>query len=156
MSGGFNPLKDVYKTTVFDLMTWRNDHKSAFAKGPARGGIPLNIIAKKPSAELKPGQTDESELGDYATLDVVLKELIEGETPIARIVAQGFDSAYVTKISNMLDRAEYKRRQAAPGVKVTARALFGDRRYPLTNGFRSAERLGAPFTTRLHAYGAVP
>lgn len=151
MSGGFNPLKDVYKTHVFALMDWRNKHRPADALGPDGAVIPQAIIDKKPSAELKPGQTDESELGSYAALDAVLTELIEHETPVTAIVAKGYDAAYVAKISRLLDRAEYKRRQAAPGVKVTSRALFGDRRYPVTNGFVTARRLDNDFAARAQA-----
>jgi NAD+ synthase len=156
MSGGFNPLKDVYKTSVFALMEWRNRARPTGALGPSGTVIPQAIIDKKPSAELKPGQTDESELGSYAALDAVLQELIERETPIAAIVAAGHDAAYVAKISRLLDRAEYKRRQAAPGVKVTSRALFGDRRYPVTNGFITAARLGDAFAARMQARIAAP
>jgi len=151
MSGGFNPLKDVYKTTVFSMMEWRNHHKPAIGLGPTGLVIPQNIITKPPSAELKAGQTDENELGSYATLDAVLTELIERETPIVQIIAKGYDAEYVMKISDMVDRAEHKRRQAPPGVKLTSRALFGDRRYPITNGFRSSHRVRADFAARLNA-----
>ncbi len=149
MSGGFNPLKDVYKTTIFKLMEWRNHHKPFIGLGKQGLVIPTNIIHKPPTPDLKPGQTDEAELGSYYTLDPLLEELIENETPINDIVAKGFDKEYVRKISNLLGQSEFKRRQAAPGVKVSRRALYGDRRYPVTNGFRSAERF-VSFRSRMN------
>jgi NAD+ synthase len=149
MCGGFNALKDVYKTSVFKLMEWRNNHKPGFGLGPEGIVIPENIICKPPSAELKPGQTDEGELGSYALLDALLEQLIEKETPIAEIISQGFAREYIAKISELLDVSQFKRQQAAPGVKVSSRALFGDRRYPVTNAFRSSQRLGPSFAERV-------
>ncbi len=135
MCGGFSVLKDVYKTTVFDVSRWRNQIHPAGALGPAGRIIPERIITKPPSAELKPDQTDQDTLPPYDELDAILQFLIEDERSIADIVASGHDEATVRRIWRMLDRAEYKRRQAPPGVKITARAFGRDRRYPITNGF---------------------
>jgi NAD+ synthase len=132
-------LKDVYKTTVFALSRWRNDNKPDDALGPeARGGgsvIPERVITKPPSAELKSDQTDQDTLPPYENLDAILKCLIEGEMSLDDIAAQGHDIKTAERVWHMLDRAEYKRRQAPPGVKITRRAFGRDRRYPLTNRF---------------------
>lgn len=151
MSGGFNPIKDVWKTQVFALMKWRNDNKPNLGLGPAGPIIPEAIITKPPTAELKPGQTDERELGNYDQLDDVLRHIIEKETPLRQIIAAGHAADYVLKIDGLVGTAEYKRRQSAPGVKVSRRALQGDRRYPITNGFRSGHRVRGDFQTRLNA-----
>ncbi|MDP6429622.1 MAG: NAD+ synthase [Rhodospirillales bacterium] len=135
MCGGYSVLKDIYKTTVFALSRWRNENKPKGALGSDGLVIPERIIAKKPSAELKPGQFDEDTLGAYDELDDILKNLIEGEHAVEDIVARGHDLETVRRVWKMLDRAEYKRRQAPPGVKITSRAFGRDRRYPITNGF---------------------
>jgi len=141
MCGGYNVLKDVYKTTVYALSRWRNAVDVATlpvgVMGPAGLTTPERIIAKAPSAELKPDQLDQDSLPPYPTLDAILEALIEDEKPIADIVADGFDRDLVLKIWRMLDIAEYKRRQAPPGVKITRRAFGRERRYPITNGFRA-------------------
>ncbi len=152
MSGGFNPIKDLWKTEVFELMRWRNQHTSPIGLGPKGKIIPESIITKPPTAELKPGQQDENELGSYPVLDEVLKHIIEKETPIQDIIAAGFDRDYVMKIESLVRIAEYKRRQAAPGIKVSRRALQGDRRYPITNGFRSSGRVTNGFSNRLESH----
>ena len=136
MCGGFSVLKDVYKTMVFDLARWRNETLPKGVLGPAGAVTPERIITKPPSAELKPDQLDQDSLPPYAVLDDILKALVEREQGIDEIVARGHDRAVVRRVSRMLDRAEYKRRQAPPGVKSTSRALGRDRRYPITNGFR--------------------
>ena len=136
MCGGYSVLKDVYKTVVFDLSRWRNQQWAPQFKGPEGRVIPENIITKLPSAELRPDQTDQDSLPPYDVLDDILECLIEKEMPVAEIVARGHDEAIVTRIWRMLDIAEYKRRQAPPGVKLTGRALGKDRRYPITNRFR--------------------
>lgn len=138
MCGGYNVLKDVYKMSVFALCRWRNENKPAGALGPDGAVMPERIITKPPSAELRPDQKDEDSLPPYPVLDAILEELIENETPIADIVANGYDSETVLKVWRLLDRAEYKRRQAPPGVKVTLKAFGRDRRYPLTNAFLGA------------------
>ena len=135
MCGGYSVLKDIYKTAVFALSRWRNEHRPAGALGPAGMVIPERIITKKPSAELKPDQFDEDSLPAYDELDDILKSLIEGEHGVEDIVARGHDLETVLRVWKMLDRAEYKRRQAPPGVKITRRAFGRDRRYPLTNRF---------------------
>ena len=137
MCGGYAVLKDVYKTAVFGLCRWRNAHRRDGWKGPAGGVMPARVIAKPPSAELKPDQTDEASLGPYARLDDILQCLIEHEMRVEEIVARGHDRAYVHRVWRMLDLAEYKRRQAPPGVKISRRAFGRDRRYPITNGFKA-------------------
>jgi len=140
MCGGYSVLKDVYKTTVFDLSRWRNAHVPRDALGPGGPVMPDRVITKPPSAELKPDQTDQDTLPPYETLDAILEGLIEGEHSVDDMVAQGFDRPTVLRVWKMLDRAEYKRRQAPPGVKITARAFGRDRRYPITNGFTALVR----------------
>jgi NAD+ synthase len=136
MCGGFAVLKDVYKTTVFELCRWRNAHRLGDALGPDGAVMPERVIAKPPTAELRADQTDEASLGPYAQLDAILAELVEGQADVASIVAKGFAEADVKRIWRMLDLSEYKRRQAPPGVKITSRAFGRERRYPITNGFR--------------------
>ena len=135
MCGGYSVLKDVYKTTVFAVSDWRNKTFPPDMRGPAGRVIPERIITKKPSAELKPDQYDEDSLPPYEVLDDILKNLIEGEQAIPDIVERGHDPTVVRRVWHMLDRAEYKRRQAPPGVKISSRAFGRDRRYPITNGF---------------------
>lgn len=135
MCGGYSVLKDVYKTTVFELCHWRNEHRPAGALGPDGMVIPTRIITKPPSAELRPDQKDEDSLPPYDALDDILHGLIELEQSVDDVVARGHDTETVKRIWRMLDRAEYKRRQAPPGVKITLRAFGKDRRYPITNGF---------------------
>ncbi len=136
MCGGYSVLKDVYKTTAFALARWRNENLPAGAKGPAGAVIPDAVITKPPSAELRPDQTDQDSLPPYEVLDDILECLVEGEQGIDEIAARGHDAALVRRVSRMLDLAEYKRRQAPPGVKITSRAYGRDRRYPITNRFR--------------------
>ena len=137
MCGGFSVLKDVYKTTVFELCRWRNQHHLEHGQGPRGRVVPERVITKPPSAELKPDQKDEDTLPPYAVLDDILRCLVEAEMGLDEIVARGHDRALVRRIWRMLDLAEYKRRQAPPGVKITGRAFGRDRRYPITNAFRS-------------------
>ena len=135
MCGGYSVLKDVYKTTVFSVSNWRNKNFIQGFLGPNGSAIPDRIINKKPSAELKPDQFDEDSLPPYDVLDDILISLIEGESAVDDIVAKGHDPETVRLVWHMLDRAEYKRRQAPPGVKISSRAFGRDRRYPITNGF---------------------
>ncbi len=135
MCGGFNALKDVYKMTVFELCHWRNAHKPALALGPAGRVIPERIITKPPSAELRPDQKDEDSLPAYPVLDDILTCLIEKEMNLSEIVAKGYAPEVVSRVWALLDRAEYKRRQACPGVKISSKAFGRDRRYPITNRF---------------------
>jgi len=135
MCGGYSVLKDVYKTAVFALCRWRNAAAPPGALGPAGAVMPERIITKPPSAELKHNQTDQDSLPPYDELDAILVRLVEGEKSIDEVVADGFERATVLRVWKLLDRAEYKRRQAPPGVKITQRAFGRDRRYPMTNGF---------------------
>jgi NAD+ synthase len=135
MCGGFSVLKDVYKTLVFALCEWRNAHCPEGALGPDGAVMPGRVISKPPSAELKPNQTDQDSLPPYDVLDAILAGLIEGEQSVDTLVQSGHDRATVLRVWRMLDRAEYKRRQAPPGVKITPRAFGRDRRYPITNGY---------------------
>lgn len=135
MCGGYSVLKDVYKTSVFKLCHWRNQHRPDGFLGPEGRVIPERVIVKPPSAELRPDQKDEDSLPPYETLDAILHALIEEERSVADLEATGFDAETVARVWKLLDRAEYKRRQAPPGVKITGRAFGRDRRYPITNGF---------------------
>jgi NAD+ synthase len=136
MCGGFAVLKDLYKSQLFRVARWRNAHKPATALGPEGAIIPENIFTRPPSAELRPNQKDSDSLPPYDILDPILENLIEKERSVREIVAEGFDAATVKRIWMMLDKAEYKRRQAAPGVKISRRSFGRDRRYPITNKFR--------------------
>ena len=136
MCGGYAVLKDIYKTTVFALSRWRNANKPAGALGPDGAIMPERIITKPPTAELKPDQKDQDTLPPYDVLDDILECLIEREMVPEAIVARGHASETVMRVWRMLDRAEYKRRQAPPGVKTTRRAFGRDRRYPITNSFQ--------------------
>ena len=138
MNGGFNPIKDLYKTEVFRLSRLRNGWKPDWALGPDGEVIADRLIDKPPTAELRENQKDQDTLPPYDMLDQILERLVEGEEPIASIVASGFDRDIVVKVERMLNLAEYKRRQAAPGVKVTLRSFGRDRRYPIVNRFRDS------------------
>ncbi|MGH6919310.1 MAG: NAD+ synthase, partial [Geminicoccaceae bacterium] len=136
MCGGYSVLKDVYKTTVFALSRWRNQHLPQGALGPAGTVIPERVITRPPSAELRANQTDPDSLPPYDELDAILQALVETDLAARDLVEQGYDAAVVRRVSNLLDLAEYKRRQAPPGVKITRKAFGRDRRYPITNAFR--------------------
>jgi NAD+ synthase len=149
MCGGYSVLKDLYKTTVFALSHWRNTTHPAGMLGPEGAVIPERVIAKPPTAELRDNQKDEDSLPPYELLDRILDGLVEQDLSPRELVARGFDADTVRRVSNLLDLAEYKRRQAPPGVKITAKAFGRDRRYPITNAFRRAgiaelERLPPP------------
>lgn len=136
MCGGFSVLKDVYKMDVFALCRWRNQSRSPGSLGPEGRVMPERVISKPPSAELRPDQKDEDSLPEYEKLDDILLCLIEKELSVDEICERGHDPETVQRVWNMLDLAEYKRRQAPPGVKLTNRAFGRDRRYPITNTFR--------------------
>src|SRR4249920_1115992 len=136
MNGGFNPIKDLYKTEVFRLARLRNSWKPLGAKGPDGSVIPENIITRPPTAELRENQKDEDSLPPYSVLDAILERLVEREEPISAVAEAGFDRDIVMRVDRMINIAEYKRRQAAPGVKVTLKNFGRDRRYPITNRFR--------------------
>uniref|UniRef100_UPI00286E2A41 NAD+ synthase n=1 Tax=Novosphingobium sp. TaxID=1874826 RepID=UPI00286E2A41 len=138
MAGGYNPLKDAYKMTVFAISQWRNQHKPAIGLGPEGPVMPDGIITRPPSAELRPDQKDEDSLPPYKVLDGILLGLVEHEKSVDQLVAEGFDRDVVVRIERLLHLAEYKRRQAPPGVKLGSRNFGRDRRYPITHAFRSA------------------
>jgi NAD+ synthase len=141
MNGGFNPVKDLYKTEIYRLARLRNGWRPADALGRDGEVIPQSIIHRAPTAELRENQTDQDTLPPYDVLDRILERLVEREEPIAKIVEEGFDRETVMQVERMLNLAEYKRRQAAPGVKVTLKNFGRDRRYPIVNRFRDS---GAP------------
>ncbi len=136
MNGGFNPIKDLYKTQVYHLARWRNKGRPSGLLGPEGRVMPENVITRPPTAELRPNQTDQDSLPPYDVLDDILQCLVEDEMRIADIVARGHDRAVVERVERLLYLAEYKRRQAAPGVKITRKNFGRDRRYPITNKFR--------------------
>jgi NAD+ synthase len=136
MNGGFNPIKDLYKMQVYALARWRNDHVPPGAFGPSGQVIPISIIDKAPSAELRPNQTDQESLPPYPVLDDILECLVENEMGVDEIVARGHERDTIHRVEHLLYIAEYKRRQAAPGVKITRKNFGRDRRYPITNRFR--------------------
>ena len=136
MNGGFNPIKDLYKMQVYHLAAWRNDHHPADVMGPAGEVIPANIISKAPTAELRENQTDQDSLPEYPVLDDILECLVERELSVDEIVLRGHEREVVQRIEHLLYIAEYKRRQSAPGVKLSDKNFGRDRRYPITNGFR--------------------
>ena len=138
MCGGYNVLKDVYKTEVFALSRWRNAHSPEGALGPGGAVIPDRIIEKAPTAELRANQTDQDSLPPYEILDGILKCLVEQEMSFDDTVAKGFDPGTVKRVEQLLYVSEYKRRQAPPGVKISSRNFGRDRRYPITNAFRDA------------------
>jgi NAD+ synthase len=136
MCGGYSVLKDIYKTTVFDLCRWRNARRPQDALGPDGAVMPERVITKPPSAELKPNQTDQDTLPPYEALDDILDGLIEQDLSIDEVAARGHDRALVARVWRMVDLAEYKRQQSAPGVRIGRRSFAKDRRYPITNRYR--------------------
>lgn len=139
MNGGFNPIKDMLKMRVYELADWRNRNRPADCLGPDGVVITQNIIDKAPTAELRPNQTDQDSLPPYPILDEILGGLVEDELSLAEIVERGqgrFDLALAQRIERLLNIAEYKRRQSAPGVKISRKAFGLGRRYPITNGYR--------------------
>ncbi len=142
MNGGFNPIKDLYKTEVYRIARWRNANTVAIGNGPSGVVIPENILTKAPTAELRENQTDQDSLPPYDVLDDILACLVEKELPIAEIAARGHDVEMIKKVERLLYISEYKRRQSAPGVKISARNFGRDRRYPITNRYRDAHLPG--------------
>ncbi len=136
MNGGYNPVKDMYKTRMFLTARWRNENHRAWMKGPAGEVIPAGIITRPPSAELRANQRDDDSLPPYEVLDAILEGLVEKDLSVAEIVAQGFDLATVKRVEHLLYIAEYKRFQSAPGVRLTQKAFWLDRRYPIANRWR--------------------
>ncbi|GIH18771.1 NAD+ synthase [Rugosimonospora africana] len=142
--GGFNPLKDVFKTMVWRLATWRNEEAVRRGEQPP---IPENTIRKPPSAELRPGQLDTDSLPDYGTLDPILAGYIDGDLGREELILAGHDAALVDRVLRLVDLAEYKRRQSAPGTKISVKAFGRDRRLPITNRYREA---AVPIATPAH------
>jgi NAD+ synthase len=139
MAGGYSVLKDAYKTTVFKLSRWRNANKPKDALGPDGPVMPQRIIDKPPSAELRPDQKDEDSLPPYDLLDAILAGLVDEEKSVAEVASEtGTPVEVVAEMERLVLRAEYKRRQAPPGVKIGGRNFGRDRRYPITNAFRTA------------------
>jgi NAD+ synthase (glutamine-hydrolysing) len=127
MAGGFSVLKDVFKMDVYRLARWRNRNGEM---------IPSGTISKPPSAELRPDQMDSDSLPPYELLDAILERYVEDDRSVSSIAEEGFDIDIVVRICGLVDRNEYKRRQAAPGVRITAKAFGKDRRLPITNRYR--------------------
>lgn len=138
MAGGYSVLKDVYKTTVFALSRWRNHYKPSMALGPDGPVMPDNVISKPPTAELRDNQKDADSLPPYDSLDQILTALVEYDLTVDEIIALGHDRDTVVRIERLVYLAEYKRRQAPPGVKITRRNFGRDRRYPITHAYRTA------------------
>ena len=136
MAGGYNPIKDLYKTRVFETCRWRNANHRPWMMGPQGAVMPERVISKPPSAELRPDQKDSDSLPDYPELDAILDILIDREGSIADCVAAGFDADVARKIEKLIYISEYKRFQSAPGARLTDRAFWLDRRYPIVNRWR--------------------
>jgi NAD+ synthase (glutamine-hydrolysing) len=135
-AGGFAVIKDVPKTLVYELCRWRNDEARRTTGDDV---IPLSILTKAPSAELRPGQRDDQSLPPYDVLDPILEMYVEHDATAAQIVEAGYDAALVARITSLVDSAEYKRRQSPPGVRITSKAFGKDRRMPITNRYRGLE-----------------
>ena len=136
MAGGYNPIKDLYKTRVFETCRWRNTNHRPWMLGPPGQVIPPAVIDKPPSAELRPDQRDDDSLPPYAVLDVILDALVDRDLSVAEVVAMGYDHATVKKVEGLIYVSEWKRHQSALGVKLTRRAFWLDRRYPIVNRWR--------------------
>lgn len=136
MNGGYNPIKDMYKTRVFETCRWRNANHRDWMNGPAGEVIPVSIIEKPPSAELRPDQKDEDSLPPYDILDGILHMLVDEDKSVADCVAAGYDRATVKRVEHLLYISEYKRFQSAPGARLSKKAFWLDRRYPIVNRFR--------------------
>jgi NAD+ synthase len=145
MAGGYSVLKDTYKSTVFALSRWRNENKPEGALGPGGPVMPERVITKPPTAELRPDQKDEDSLPPYSVLDRILEGLVERELSVKEVaLATGEEIALVSSIESMLLKAEYKRRQAPPGVKIGSRNFGRDRRYPISNFFHTGPTTKLP------------
>jgi NAD+ synthase len=136
MAGGYNPIKDLYKTRVFETCRWRNVNHRPWMKAPAGEVIPQSIIDKPPSAELRPDQKDSDSLPPYDVLDGILEMLVEGKASVADCVAAGFEVETVRRVEKLIFISEYKRFQSAPGTRLTTGAFWLDRRYPIVNRWR--------------------
>ena len=138
MAGGYNPIKDLYKTKVNKLCQWRNENYRNWMKGSGGEVIPPQIISKPPTAELRENQKDTDSLPPYEVLDQILEMLIDRDKSVSEVVSKGFDLELVQRVEQLIYRSEYKRFQSAPGVRLTGRALWLDRRYPIVNQWRDS------------------
>mgnify|MGYP001794088297 FL=1 len=138
MSGGYNPIKDLYKTRVFEICRWRNENHRPWMMGPSGEVIPVRVIEKPPSAELKPDQKDSDSLPDYPVLDGILDILIDQDGSIEDCINAGYTREDANRVEHLLYIAEYKRFQSAPGTRLSKRAFWLDRRYPIVNRFRDS------------------
>ena len=136
MAGGYNPIKDLYKTRVFETCRWRNGTHRPWMRGPSGTVIPPRVIEKPPSAELRPDQRDEDSLPPYEVLDAILERLIEQDQSVAEVAAAGFDRETVRQVERLVYLSEWKRFQSAPGARLTSKAFWLDRRYPMVNRWR--------------------
>ena len=136
MAGGYNPIMDLYKMRVFEACRWRNANHRPWMKGPTGPVMPVRVIEKPPSAELRADQKDEDSLPPYEVLDGILERLIEGDQSVAEVVAAGYERETVKKVERLLYLSEYKRFQSAPGTRLTNKAFWLDRRYPIANRWR--------------------
>ena len=136
MNGGYNPIKDLYKTRLFSICRWRNANHRPWMKGPATAVIPVRVIEKPPSAELRPDQRDDDSLPPYDILDPILEGLVDRDASVADLVAEGFDRDTVRRVQHLLYASEWKRFQSAPGTRLSLRAFWLDRRYPMVNRWR--------------------
>ena len=138
MAGGYNPIKDLYKTRVFEICRWRNNQHRGWMMAPAGAVIPERVISKPPSAELRPDQKDSDSLPDYPVLDGILEMLVDKDASVAECVAAGFAEAEVKQVQHLLYISEYKRFQSAPGTRLSKKAFWLDRRYPIVNRWRDS------------------
>ena len=136
MAGGYNPVKDLYKTRLFESCRWRNANHRDWMLGPSGEVIPPSVIDKPPTAELREDQKDSDSLPEYGQLDRILEGLIDDEKSVAEVVELGFDRDVVKKVEHLIYIAEYKRFQSAPGARLTKRSFWLDRRYPIVNRWR--------------------
>ena len=136
MAGGFNPIKDLYKTKVFEISKWRNKNHRPWMKGPPGSIIPDSIIPKAPTAELRPNQKDSDSLPDYPVLDAILTILVDEDGSTNDCLKAGYNKSDVSKVEKLLYESEYKRFQSAPGTRLSQRAFWLDRRYPIVNKWR--------------------
>ena len=136
MAGGFNPIKDLYKTKVFEISKWRNKNHRPWMKGPPGSIIPDSIITKAPTAELRPNQKDSDSLPDYPDLDAILTILVDEDGSTSDCLKAGYKKSDVSKVEKLLYGSEYKRFQSAPGTRLSQRAFWLDRRYPIVNKWR--------------------
>ena len=136
MCGGYNPVKDLYKTRLYDICKWRNSSHENWMKGPKGPIIPISILEKPPTAELRPNQTDQDNLPPYHILDSILECLIENDMSISDIVNKGYEYNMIKKIEKLVFRSEYKRYQSAPGVHLTENSFQLSRRYPIVQKWR--------------------